>query len=94
MNPTRSTRRHTPLRFVAVTMVAGLAFAACGSDKAANTTTPATTQSSASPSSMAPGTTGACGAMMGAFGSGCAAVPANGAGSFAGMADAPAATAA
>ncbi|MEO5725010.1 MAG: fasciclin domain-containing protein [Ilumatobacteraceae bacterium] len=46
-------------------------------------------------SSMAPeSTTAASSAMMGAFGSGCTAVPANGAGSFAGMADAPAATAA
>ena len=62
----------------------GLLFAACGSD--ADTATPTTEAMTE--------TTEAMSDMLGAFGPACAAVPADGEGSFAGMADDTAATAA
>ena len=84
--------RSPHIRIAAVVLAVGLAFtaAACGSDsKAASTsgTTASTAASSTSTSTMATLTAEN-------FGAGCAAVPTSGAGSFTGMAQDPAATAA
>ncbi len=73
-------------------MLAVPALAACSSDDDAATTTGSSSSSSA-PESSAPETSTAP-ASDGPFGPGCAAVPADGAGSFDGMAEAPVATAA
>ncbi len=77
-------KTRTGRRFVAALAAGGLLLAACSSDDAVTAAddTTATTEAMAD------------GDMMGAFGPGCAAVPAEGDGSFAGMADDTAATAA
>ncbi len=83
--PTSRTSR----RFVAAMAAAGLLLAACSSDDAA-VEDPTTTEAA-----MDEVTEGdAMGDMLGAFGPACGAVPADGEGSFAGMADDTAATAA
>jgi uncharacterized surface protein with fasciclin (FAS1) repeats len=81
--------------------VLSLTAAACGDDDADNTSTEAPMSTDAPMSSDAPmstdapGTTAMDGEMMGSqFGPACSAVPADGEGSFGGMADDPAATAA
>jgi uncharacterized surface protein with fasciclin (FAS1) repeats len=92
----RSTRRAHAL-IAALTLTGALGLAACGGDDSADSAATATTASSMSTvTSMATGSSMASGsdAMMGAFGPACAQVPADGAGSFSGMATAPAATAA
>ena len=92
----RGSRRRT---LVAALAAGGLLLAACGGDDA--DTTPATDSAETmapdtmASDTMAPDTMAPEGPeMMGAFGPGCAAVPADGEGSFGGMADDPAATAA
>ena len=84
--PTPHNQRRTSgrLRMTALLSTTGLLFAACGSD--ADTATPTTEAMTE--------TTEAMSDMLGAFGPACAAVPADGEGSFAGMADDTAATAA
>jgi uncharacterized surface protein with fasciclin (FAS1) repeats len=76
---------------LALTLVAALGLSACGKDdnsaSASGTAVATTTAGGAS-------TTAAGAASMTPFGSGCSAVPTSGAGSFDGMAQAPAATAA
>ena len=82
MKNTLVRRGTTPARRFAIAMAAGsMLLAACGS---AEVSSPATT----APEEAAMADT------MGAFGPGCESVPADGEGSFAGMADDPAATAA
>ncbi len=81
-------------RVVAAVAAAGLLLAACSSDDAAiddPTTTEAAMADEAMDDTMEEG---AMGDMLGAFGPACDAVPADGEGSFAGMADDTAATAA
>jgi len=73
----------------AVVAAGGLVLAACGSDD----TTASAPAASDSPSASATPSSSAT-EMMAAFGPACASVPADGEGSFAGMADDPAATAA
>src|SRR6478752_7155503 len=99
-------RSHSLTRSLAVLATAGgLLLAACGGDDSSSSTqapaatqTPATTAMGGSDTTMMGGSDttamGGSDAMMGAYGSGCAAVPTDGAGSFAGMAQDPAATAA
>jgi transforming growth factor-beta-induced protein len=110
MRPTTSTRhgRRRARSLVAVAMAGGLFLAACGGDddsdsdatsapaateapatEAPPTTEPMDTDTTATDDSMAGGEE-----MMGASGAGCASVPTDGEGSFDGMADDPAATAA
>jgi uncharacterized surface protein with fasciclin (FAS1) repeats len=84
------------IRIAAVGLAAALALtaAACSSDKK-STATSGTQAPAATTSTMAGGTTEMmAGLTSDNFGPGCAAVPKDGAGSFAGMAQAPAATAA
>ncbi len=85
-------RSRTARRFAAVLMAGGLIMAACGSDEpaeqAATTAAPTTTEAAMEDDAMESGD------MLGAFGPACGAVPADGEGSFAGMADDTAATAA
>jgi len=96
------------LRLTAALLAGGLLFAACGDDDGdgasatpatgeapqATTEAPAPTTEPPSPTSAGEGDMAGTAATMGASGPGCAAVPAEGEGSFAGMADDPAATAA
>ena len=104
MRTPRSTGR-SRRQLVAVLAAGGLLVAACGgddNDAAESTSAPVTAPAddtmapdtmapdTMAPDTMAPGD----GDMMGAFGPGCADVPAEGDGSFGGMADDPAATAA
>jgi transforming growth factor-beta-induced protein len=109
MRPTTSTRpnRRRTRTLAAVAMAGGLLLAACGGDDSGSeaTNAPAAT---AAPATQAPATTEAMDTdttatddsmaageeMMGASGPGCASVPTDGEGSFDGMADDPAATAA
>ena len=96
--------RARPTRtLAALVAVSGLLLAACGDDgdDTADTTTPAPAATEPAPETTtamepAPTTDGGMGgeAMMGAYGPACSAVPADGEGSFSGMADDPAATAA
>jgi uncharacterized surface protein with fasciclin (FAS1) repeats len=86
-------------RNLVIGVVAGLSLlaAACGSDDDDTTSAPAAT--TVAPDTMAPTTVAmndgaGAGSMNEPFGPGCTAVPADGAGSFAGMAQDPAATAA
>ncbi|MEZ5247998.1 MAG: fasciclin domain-containing protein [Ilumatobacteraceae bacterium] len=98
MNPSLRTRRSNRTRFaLAAVAVLSLTAAACGDDEndASSTEAPMTTMASGADSTMAPGTTEAMGDMTGMpFGPACEAVPMDGEGSFDGMADDPAATAA
>ncbi|MCB0990234.1 MAG: fasciclin domain-containing protein [Acidimicrobiales bacterium] len=83
------------LRLAAVVAAGALVFASCASDDgdaAADADQTTTTQASTTTEAMVDD--GAMGDMMGAFGPACGAVPADGEGSFAGMADDTAATAA
>jgi uncharacterized surface protein with fasciclin (FAS1) repeats len=91
--------------FVALLAALPIGLAACGSTATPSTTSGAaassssaaptsSTTSSASPTSSAMGSSTMSSAMGTPFGSGCAAVPTSGAGSFNGMATAPVATAA
>lgn len=83
------------LRLAAVVAAGALVFASCASDdgdSAADADQTTTTQASTTTEAMVDD--GAMGDMMGAFGPACGAVPADGEGSFAGMADDTAATAA
>jgi transforming growth factor-beta-induced protein len=109
MRPTTSTRPNRRTRtFAAVAIAGGLLLAACGGDDDSGsdaTNAPAATEA---PATQAPATTEAMDTdtaaaddsmaggeeMMGASGPGCASVPTDGEGSFDGMADDPAATAA
>ena len=101
---TEKTAKKTRARIVAIFAVLALLVAACGSstEEEASTATEATnapepTAEVMEDESMEEGAMeeGAMeDAMMGAFGPGCSAVPADGEGSFAGMADDPAGTAA
>ena len=82
--------RTLPLRGLAVAVASGLAVAlgACSSGDPAGSTSSSSSASASASATTAPATsTGPCGA-------GCAAVPADGAGSFAGMATVPVANAA
>lgn len=84
-------------RFVAAMLAGSLLFAACGSDDSdgtATTDTAAEVTDTVAPADDAMADDDAMAETTGAFGPGCAAVPADGAGSFAGMAADPAATAA
>jgi len=84
-------KSRTGRRFVAAVAAAGLLVASCSSDDAAvEETTP--TEAAMEDDSMEEGD--AMADMLGAFGPACGAVPADGEGSFAGMADDTAATAA
>jgi uncharacterized surface protein with fasciclin (FAS1) repeats len=85
--------RRSTLAAIAISLPLGLA--ACGgSTEAADSSAPSNSSSSSSSSSSSP-TTDAMGAMQSEpFGAGCAAVPKDGKGSFAGMAMDPVATAA
>jgi len=84
---TTSLRRTSTL--AALTLTLGLSLAACGnSDDKTSTSAPKDTTSSA------PSTPAASDASTGTFGPGCKLIPADGAGSFNGMATAPVATAA
>lgn len=78
---------------IGVVAVASLALAACSSDDSASTTTEKKTTTTEQSSTTADGGS-ATNAAMQPSGPGCAAVPADGAGSFKGMAQDPAATAA
>ena len=85
--------RSTRLTIAALALALPLSLAACGSDTEASTGSGDTMTSSAAPSASPPESMSSD--MAGAaFGPGCAAVPADGAGSFAGMAADPVATAA
>jgi len=84
-------KSRTGRRFVAAVAAAGLLVASCASDDAA-IDEPITTEAAMEDDSMEEGD--AMGDMLGAFGPACDAVPADGEGSFAGMADDTAATAA
>lgn len=99
--------RTRPARTLAALTTLGLIATACGddSDDDAATTEPAAEQTTAPEPTEAPMTTpetdpettemaDMMGDMMGAYGPACSAVPADGEGSFSGMADDPAATAA
>jgi uncharacterized surface protein with fasciclin (FAS1) repeats len=104
--PHHRTRRG--LGLAAALLAGGLLFAACGDDDGdsasptpassespqATTEAPSPTTEAASPTTVAEDDMTSAPATMGASGPGCAAVPADGEGSFAGMADDPAATAA
>ena len=83
-------RSRTGRRFVAAVAAASLLVAACSSDDAA-VEDPTTTEAAMEDDAM---DDDAMGDMLGAFGPACGAVPADGEGSFAGMADDTAATAA
>ena len=74
------------LRRAALLGVVTVALAACGADEPAGTGGAATGTTSAAPSETAPSETAASGEP---FGSGCSALPADGEGSIAGMADDP-----
>jgi uncharacterized surface protein with fasciclin (FAS1) repeats len=100
MRPTTSTRttprsRRPARAFAAVAMAGGLLLASCGGDDEGSDATSAATEA---PRTTTAGTTATEGSMagdsMGATGPGCASVPTDGEGSFDGMADDPAATAA
>lgn len=105
--PTLRPHRRTGRALAAIAMAGGLLLAACGGDDDSSDTTSAPAATEA-PATQPPATTEAMGsdttatddsmagseAMMGASGPGCASVPADGEGSFDGMADDPAATAA
>ena len=90
--------------FVALLAALPIGLAACGSTSTPSTSSgaapssssaaPTSSTSSASPTSSATGSSTMSSAMGTPFGSGCAAVPTSGAGSFNGMATAPVATAA
>ena len=83
-------------KFAATAVVSvgiALGAAACGSSGASNSSS-ATSATPSSSSSMAASAAPSTSAMAAPFGSGCASVPASGAGSFTGMATAPVATAA
>jgi len=84
-------KSRTGRRFVAAVAAAGLLVASCSSDDAA-VEEPTTTEAAMEEEAMEEGE--AMGDMLGAFGPACGAVPADGEGSFAGMADDTAATAA
>ncbi|MCB0997584.1 MAG: hypothetical protein KDB21_20980, partial [Acidimicrobiales bacterium] len=86
MTPT-TPRRPRWMRLSAVALAGGLVLAACSGDDDDGTI------SSGADSATTDSADGSVD-MMGAFGPGCGAVPADGDGSFAGMADDPAATAA
>ena len=101
MNPSTRSPRSNRIRFaLAAVALLSLTAAACGDDDAdtatdATTMTEAPATTEAPPMTDAPDTSEAMDEMMGSqFGPGCSAVPADGAGSFGGMADDPAATAA
>jgi uncharacterized surface protein with fasciclin (FAS1) repeats len=85
--------RSTRLTIAALALALPLSLAACGSDSDAATGSAVTMSSSVAPSA-SPSESMASSDMAAPFGPGCAAVPANGAGSFAGMAADPVATAA
>lgn len=91
-------RTRTGRRFIAAIAAGGLLLAACGSDDAASETTTdedvSTTLTTAGDDAMDDEDAMADVDMMGAFGPACSSVPAEGDGSFAGMADDTAATAA
>ena len=87
------------LAFAGALMTVALTATACGSDEetaevAATPSAEATGESTASPMSESPSAMASETAMGGEFGAGCATVPTDGPGSFAGMAQAPVATAA
>ena len=86
-NKLEAPKSRTSRRFIAALAAGGLFLAACGSDADTAADAPTTTVEEAMEES-------AMGDMLGAFGPGCSAVPADGEGSFAGMADDTAATAA
>ena len=85
--------RSTRLTLAALAVALPLSLAACGSDSDA-APGPADTMSSSAAPSASPSEMTASSDMATPFGAGCAAVPADGAGSFAGMAADPVATAA
>ena len=85
--------RSSRLTIAALALALPLSLAACGSDSGADTASSDTMTSSAAPSASPSASMTADTAAM-PFGPGCAAVPADGAGSFAGMAADPVATAA
>ena len=84
------------IRIAAVGLAVGLALsaAACGSDSKSAATESTTAPTMATDGTTAPTMATTAGLTKDNFGSGCAAVPTSGAGSFAGMAQDPAATAA
>ncbi len=86
---TEQPKSRTGRRFVAAMAAAGLLLAACSSDDTA-AEDPTTTEAAIQDDSMEEGDAD----MLGAFGPACGAVPVDGEGSFAGMADDTAATAA
>jgi uncharacterized surface protein with fasciclin (FAS1) repeats len=85
--------RSSRLTIAALALALPLSLAACGSDSGADTTSSDTMTSSAAPSA-SPSASMTADTAAKPFGPGCAAVPADGAGSFAGMAADPVATAA
>jgi uncharacterized surface protein with fasciclin (FAS1) repeats len=85
--------RSSRLTIAALALALPLSLAACGSDSGADAVSSDTMTSSAAPSASPSASMTADTAAM-PFGPGCAAVPADGAGSFAGMAADPVATAA
>jgi uncharacterized surface protein with fasciclin (FAS1) repeats len=85
--------RSSRLTIAALALALPLSLAACGSDSGADTASSGPMTSSAAPSASPSASMTADTAAM-PFGPGCAAVPADGAGSFAGMAADPVATAA
>ena len=93
MNPVRSQQRHGSRFGVAAVLALSFLVAACGSDAkaAVSTQPPATTTAPAATNAPAMSTPSA---MMAPSGPGCTAVPTSGAGSFDGMSQDPAATAA
>lgn len=87
--------RSTRLTVAALALALPLSIAACGSDSEMDAGSTDTMSSSSAPAPSAPASESMGTDMAGApFGPGCAAVPADGAGSFSGMAKDPVATAA
>ena len=87
--------RSTRLTVAALALALPLSIAACGSDSEMDAGSTDTMSSSSAPAPSAPASESMGTEMAGApFGPGCAAVPADGAGSFSGMAQDPVATAA
>ncbi len=89
-------RIKSPIRAAAIVAALTLVLAACGGDDSADTTQAAAVPTTMAPTTMAPATTAPPASDLSAMnvGPACGAVPADGEGSFDGMADDPAATAA
>jgi uncharacterized surface protein with fasciclin (FAS1) repeats len=86
--------RIRPITTVGVLAAAALALSACGGDDSGSTASGSTAGGSPAMTSAAPSMSASGGTETAQFGAGCAAVPASGKGSFAGMATDPVATAA